>query len=266
MTETSISKLFIAGFIPGILQAGFYILTIYIICAQNPALGPRGPKTSWSKKISSLSATWPVIILFGTVMGGLYFGVFTPTEAGGAAAFASFCIALGRRKLTWKGLVSSLFSTVQIAAFLFFIVMGATLLSYFLAVTRLPDMLANFITQLGLNRYAMMAIIIAMYLVLGCFMEGLSIMLVTIPFFLPLILSLGYDLIWFGIIIVRIVEIGLITPPVGINVFVIKGVAKDTSMYTIFRGIIPFLISDIIHVSLLLFFPQIALMLTRLMM
>ncbi len=261
ITEQSIGKLFLAGFIPGILEAVFYMVTIYIICTRNPIMGPRGPMTSFMEKIVSLKDTWIVLALFILVIGGLYMGVFSPTEAAGVGAFGALLFGLGRRRLGWRALKDSFVETGKTTGMIFVILLGAMILGYFLAVSRLPFELADIIGGLAVNRYIVLGIILVFYILLGAVMDSLAMMLLTVPIFFPLVMALGFDPIWFGIIIVRTMEIGLITPPVGLNVYIIKGVAKDVPMQTIFRGIIPFLIADIAHVALLVAVPQISLFL-----
>ena len=259
ITEQSIGKLFLAGFFPGILEAVFYIVTIYIITKHNPTLGPRGPQTNLKEKVVSLKDVWPVVVIFMLVMGGIYLGVTTPTEAGAVGAFGALIFAVSKRKLNWQLFNTALHEAGKMTAMIFLIVLGAFFFTYFLAVSNLPRELANFISELEINRYIIMAGIMVMYIAMGTVMEGLSMILLTVPVLFPLLAVMGWDPIWYGIIIVRVLEIGMITPPVGINVFVIKGVAKDVPMYTIFRGIVPFLIADILHVTLLIAAPQVVL-------
>jgi len=265
LTQQSIGKLFLAGFIPGVLEATFYIAVIYILCKRNPLLGPRGPQTSFKEKIFALKNTWGVVALFVLVIGGIYLGVFTPIEAGGIGAFGAFIFALARKQLTRKNFVQSLIETGKSTAMITFIIVGAMIFGYFLAVTRLPFELANTIAALPLNRYIILGIILVVYLLIGCVMDAMAMILLTVPIFFPLAMSLGFDPIWFGIIIVRVFEMAAITPPVGMNVYVIHGVAKDVPMYTIFRGIVPFLIADVCHIALLVAIPQISLFLPSLM-
>lgn len=265
MTEQSIGKLFMAGFIPGILQAIFYLVTIIAICRLDPSMGPRGPSYTFKEKALAVKDTWIVIVLFLVVIGGLYVGIFSPTEAAGIGACGAFLFALGRRKLNWGTFKASLFETIQTTAMMFLILTGALILNSFLATTRLPFELAEYIGALPLNRYYIIGAMILVYLILGCLMDALAMILLTVPIFFPVILALGFDPIWFGIIIVRMVEIGGITPPVGMNVYVIAGIAKDVPLFTIFRGIVPFLISDFIHVAMLVALPQLALILPSLM-
>lgn len=265
LTEQSIGKLFLAGFIPGILQALFYMVTIYILCRRNPSMGPQAEKSSIAEKFVSLKGTWGVITLFILVIGGLYLGVFTPTEAAGIGAFGAMLFALGRRKLSWRGFTGSLLETGKTTAMCLLILIGANILGYFLAISRLPTELSDFVSGLEVSRLVVLGIIILVYLFLGAITSSLAMIILTVPIFFPVIMNLGFDPIWFGIIIVRVVEIGGITPPVGINVFVLKGVAKDVPMYTIFRGIVPFLIADFLHMILIILVPQVALLLPGLM-
>ena len=258
ITEQSIGKLFLAGFIPGVLEAAFYTVTIYILCKRNPRLGPPGPRTTMKQKIVSLKNTWIVLLLFILVIGGLYKGVFSPTEAAGVGAFGAFVFGLARRRLGLKAIKSSLNETGKTTAMIFIIVMGAMILGYFLAVSRVPFELASIIGGLEVNRYIILAVILVFYIFLGCVMDSMAMMLITVPIFFPLIVSLGFNPIWFGIIMVRICEIGLITPPVGLNVFIISGIAKDVPLEKIFRGVMPYLFAMVVAAVILLFVPQIA--------
>ena len=265
LTEQSIGRLFLAGFIPGVLEAIFYLITIYILCKRNPLIGPPGERVNFIERLASLKGTWGVLALFIIVIGGIYMGVFTPNEAAGVGAFGAFLFALGKRKLNWRAFRDSLVDTGKTTAMVFFILIGAIVFSYFLAITRLPNELAVFVAGLPVNRYIILGVILLVYLFLGTFGGDFPTLVLTVPIFFPVIVALGFDPIWFGIIIVRMCEIGQITPPVGINVFVMKGVAKDIPMSTIFRGIVPFLIADILHVALLIAVPQITLFLPGLM-
>lgn len=265
LTEQSIGKLFLAGFIPGVLEAAFYIVTIYILCERNPLLGPAGARTSFKEKVVAFKDTWMVLVLFVVVIGGIYMGVFSPTEAAGVGASGALVLALIRRRLSSQGFTSSLLETVKTTAMIFTILIGAMLFGYFLSVTRLPFELATIATGLAVNRYIILGAVLALYIFLGCLMIPMAMIILTIPIVFPLITALGFDPIWFGIITVRIFEIAQITPPVGMNVFVISGVAKDVPIGTIYRGVIPFFIADICHLALLVAFPQIALFLPSLM-
>ncbi len=265
LTEQSIGKLFAAGFIPGILEALFYMVTIYILCRRNPLLGPKGEKAHFKERMGSLKATWGVVALFLLVIGGIYMGVFTPTEAAGAGAFGALIFSLGRRRLNRKSFIDSLEETSKTTAMVFLILIGAALLGYFLAVTRLPFELSTYVSELNVNRYMILGMIILLYLVLGAIMSSLAMIVLTVPIIFPVIEALGFDPIWFGIIIVRVVEIGQITPPVGINVYVLKGVAKDLPLQDIFKGVLPFIIADIFHLALLIAVPQLSTFLPGLM-
>jgi C4-dicarboxylate transporter DctM subunit len=264
ITEQSIGKLFLAGFIPGILEAVFYMITISILTRINPSLGPRGPKTSFLEKIVAIKGTWEVLILFLVVIGGIYLGLFTPTEAAGIGSFGAFCFAFLRKRLNWNNFKESLVDTIKTTGMIFIIITGAMFLGYFLSVARLPSELANFVSGIPLNRYAILALILLVFLLLGCVMDSMAIVLLTVPIFYPVILKLGFDPIWFGVLVVRLTEIGLITPPVGLNVYIIKGIS-NVPMGTIFRGIVPFLIADICEVALLIAIPQLSLLLPSLM-
>jgi len=265
LAEQSIGKLFLAGFIPGVLEAVFYMVTIYILCKRNPRLGPPAPPTGFIEKLFSLKGTWGVLALFLLVIGGIYLGVFTPSEAAAIGAFGALLFALGRRKLSWQGFKSSLTDTAESAGMALGILLTAMVFGYFLAVTRLPFELADVIAGLAIPRLGILVLILLIYMILGCVMPALAMIVLTVPIFYPLAMALGYDPIWFGVIIVRVMEMAQITPPIGINVFVIKGVAKDIPMYTIFRGIFPFLIADVCEIALLIAIPQIALFLPGLM-
>jgi tripartite ATP-independent transporter DctM subunit len=262
MTEQSIGKLFAAGFIPGIMEAVFYMATIAIICKINPKLGPRGPKTSFKTKVSGIwGGTAETLLIFVLVIGGLFGGWFTPTEAAGVGAALVLILSLVTRHLNWPGFKNSLLSTTTTTAMILIIVVGAIIFNKFIAVTRLPFALADWVVTLDMPPMAVMGFIIFIYVVGGCFMDALGLILLTVPIFFPVATKLGFDPIWFGIIITRVSEIGVITPPVGMNVYIIKGVAPDVPLFTIFRGIVPFLVADIIAVILLLLFPQITLFL-----
>ena len=239
LTEQPIATLFIAGIIPGVLLSGLFVITIYIMTKYKPALGPPGPRSTVKEKIYSLKDTWSILCLFFLVIGGLYAGWFTPTEAAGVGAFGALMITLIKRRLTWDNLTESLVETTRTTAMVFAILIGANIFGYFLTVSQIPDQLSGWIAELGLNRYVVMSILIFVYIILGCFMEGLAIMILTIPIIYPMVIGMGFDPIWFGIIITLVMEMSLITPPVGINVFIISGVARDVPMYTIFRGVSP---------------------------
>ena len=265
LTELPIAPLFIAGIAPGVLLTLLFILAVFIMTKIKPNLGPPGPTFTLKEKIYSLKDTWSILTLFVLVIGGLYTGWFTPTEAAGVGAFGAFVITIVKRKLTWQNLTESLAQTIRTTAMVFLILIGAHIFGYFLTISQIPDQLSILASDAGLNRYVVLAILIFFYIILGCFMEGLAIMVLTIPIVFPLILDLGFDPIWFGVIITLVMEMSLITPPVGINVFVISGIAKDVPMYTIFRGVLPFWIAMLVLIILLIIFPQLALFLPQTM-
>ncbi len=265
MTEQSIGKLFMAGILPGLLIAALFCLAITLSCHRNPELGPPGPLTRWRDRMQSLKGTGETLLIFGLVMGGLFVGFFTPTEAGAIGALCSIAIALMGHNLTFAKLKTSLFETTRTACMVMIIVTGAVIFGHFLAVTRIPYDLAGWVAGLPLPRFFIMMVIIAVYLLGGCFIDALALILLTVPIFYPVILALHYDPIWFGVIIVLVTQMGVISPPVGINVYVVKGVAPEIPLSTIFRGVIPFLIALIIGTILLIAIPQISLFLPGLM-
>jgi len=265
MAEESLGALFMAGIIPGIFLALIWMITIYVMVLRNPKLAPPGPEVTMKDKLKSLKGIWGMVALFGLVLGGIYGGLFTPTEAGAAGAVGAFLFAAGRKKMNWKIFKSSLLETGSMTAMIFLILIGATIFGYFLAVTRVPMTMASFLSELEVSRYIIFVGIFFVYLFLGCLMSSLAMIILTVPIFNPAVTALGFDPIWFGVIIVLAVELGVITPPVGINVYVIKGVVKDIPVTTIFRGALPFVITGLLFVAILTAFPQIALFLPSLM-
>ncbi|HOJ43396.1 MAG TPA: TRAP transporter large permease, partial [Syntrophorhabdaceae bacterium] len=261
ISEQSIGKLFLAGVIPGIILAFAFVVTVSIICWRNPLLGPSGPSTSFIDKLKAIPAMVEVLILFLLVLGGLMTGWFSATQAGGAGALAVTIIGLIRRDISWKAMIEASKDTLLITCMVMFVLFGAILFSRFMAVTKIPFILSSWIGGLNLPKELIMIFIIIVHLIGGCFMDGLAMIMLTVPILLPSVISLGYDPIWFGIIITLIVEMGAITPPVGINVYVIKGIASEVPLETIFRGIFPFLIALILVSFLLIFFPNIVLFL-----
>jgi C4-dicarboxylate transporter DctM subunit len=265
LTEQSIGKLFLAGFIPGLLEAGLYILTIFVLLSFRPDWAPLGPKVNLRERLTAFGTLWVPACLFMLVIGGIYLGLFTPTEASAIGAFATFVIMFARRLASRQSIMDSLLNAGRTTGMIFAIMIGAMLLNYFLGVTKLPMNLATFISELKVSPLAVILMIFIIYLILGCVMDALAMILLTVPILFPIILEFNINPVWFGIFIVRCVEIGAITPPIGLNVFVIHGVARDVPMYDIFQGIFPFLVADFVCVSLLIAFPQIVLFLPNTM-
>jgi C4-dicarboxylate transporter, DctM subunit len=268
ITEQDIGKLFIAGIVPGLLAAAMYVTTISIIGYVRPGFLPAGPRATLQERLLAGRDIWAPALLFIFVIGGLY-GLpflprFTPTEAGGVGAIGALIIGVARGRLRKKEILAALLQATRTAAAVFTVLIGALLFGYFLTVTQTPQKVTEFLTGLGLGRYGVLALIMIMYLILGCLMDAMAMIILTIPIIFPVIVHLGFDPIWFGIIIVMTVELGLIHPPVGMNVFVIKSVVHDVSFSTIFKGVIPFIITDIIRLIILIAFPIIALWLPSL--
>jgi tripartite ATP-independent transporter DctM subunit len=259
LTQQDIGKLFMAGIVPGLLAMSMYVITIMLIVYFRPDWLPAGERKSLPERLSGLKDVWAPLVLFLFVIGGLYGGFFTPTEAGGVGASGAFLLGVLRGKLDRAGIREALLSATRTSAAVFTVLIGALLFGYFLTITQTPQKLTEFLTSLGVGRYGVLAMIMVMYLVLGCLMDAMAMIILTVPIIYPVILQLGFDPIWFGIIIVMTVELGLIHPPVGMNVFVIKSVVKDVSFMTIFKGVIPFVITDILRLIILIAFPIIAL-------
>ena len=265
LVEESIGKLFIAGIFPGLLLAGLFIVTIFVITRRNPRLGPPGTRATWRERLVSLTGVWEMLVLFALVMGGLFAGLFTPTEAGALGAFGALILGLVERRLTRRELIMSLFETLRTTSMVFVILAGTSILGRFLAVTKIPFELAGWVSELPVSPMAIFAVIVLMYIIAGCVIEALPLIMLTVPIFFPVVVALGFDPIWFGVIIVLVAQMGLITPPVGVSAYVIKGVAPDVPLGTIFRGAITFLPAMVICVIILMAFPQIALFLPNLM-
>jgi C4-dicarboxylate transporter DctM subunit len=261
ITEQSISELFVAGIIPGIILALLFMTMIFIRARLNPKLAPPGPPTNLKEKLSATGDSIEMVVLLLLVIIGLIIGWFTPTEAGAVGAFGAIILSLVRRRLSWQGFKDSIVDTVHGSGMIFTILVGALIFNAFLARSTIPMELAGWVSGLGLPPVSVMVIIIVVYLILGCFIDAMSMILLTIPIFFPVARALGFDPIWFGIIIVLVVEMAMITPPVGMNVYVISGITRDVPMGTIFKGIIPFVIIEACFVALLITFPQIVLFL-----
>ena len=261
LTEQPIGTLFVAGILPGLLLSGLFLITIYILTVRNPELGPPGPRFSLRERIGALHSMGGLLGLFILVVGGLYAGWFTPTEAAGIGAFGALLMTLIKRRLNRGNLLASLTETALTTAMIFLILIGANIFGYFLAVSQIPEWVIGRVTSLGMNRYLVLGVVCLVYMVLGCLMEGLAIMVITLPVIYPMMMNLGFDPIWFGVVITLFMEMSLITPPVGMNVFVISGMARDVPMAVIFRGIFPFFLAMVVCLVLLILAPQIALFL-----
>ncbi len=259
LTETSIGKLFAAGVLPGIVGVLFYLGAIRFIIARNPALGPPAERTAWPQRLRALRGVWGVIVLFVVVMGGIYLGAFTPTEAAGIGATLAFVFAYIRGALSWSVLREVLVESARTTSMLFIVLLGALLFANFINVAGLPAALTRFVGGFDVAPIAIIAIILLIYIILGCVFESLSMLLLTVPVFFPLVQDLGFDLIWFGIVVVVVTEISLITPPVGLNVFVLRGMLPDVATGTIFRGVTPFWCADIFRLAVLVGVPGLSL-------
>ena len=266
LTEQSIGKLLISGIFPGILLSLAFMVIIVVEVKMDPSLAPATPgEVSFKEKLLAFSGVRETLLVFFIVMGGIYLGFINPTEAGAIGATALFVIALLKKRLTFHNLSASLLEAVRISVLVLFLVAGANVFSYFLALSTIPMVVSTWMAGLQVSRYIILAIIVVIYLILGCFLDAISMMVLTMPVIFPVIQALGFDPIWFGVICVIMMEAGLITPPVGLNVYTLAGVAKDVPMETIFRGALPFLISMIAVVILITIFPKIALYLPSMM-
>jgi len=264
-TSQSIAELFLAGILPAILLGGLFVLTIFVICRLNPSFGPPGPKTTLREKMGALPGILEAIAIFFLVIGGLYAGIFTPTEAGAVGVFCTFIVALATRTLTWKGVVSSLKDTLWISCMCFFLITGATIFGRFLAVTRLPFVVADFAAALPVSRYIILAVVLLIYLIGGCVMDALGFLVITIPIFFPLGVALGFDPVWYSIILTMVTTLGAITPPVGVNIYVVKALAPEISLGAIFKSVSFFVMASVICMIILTVFPEIALFLPGLL-
>jgi tripartite ATP-independent transporter DctM subunit len=258
LVEESIGKLFVSGVIPGIILTLMFIAVVAILCIRNPSLGPSGMATSWKAKIKATGGIVEAVILFLLAVGGLFLGWFSPTQAGAIGAGGALLIGLIRRKLTWKSFVESGKDGLLTACMVLFIITGAVIFGHFLAISTIPFLLADWVGNLPIHKMGIMTVIIFIYFMGGFFMDSMALIVVTVPIFYPIVQKLGFDPIWFGVIIVLTAEMGVITPPVGVNVFVIKGIAPDVPLELIFRGIMPFLAALILLTIMITIFPQIA--------
>jgi tripartite ATP-independent transporter DctM subunit len=258
MTETNIGKLFIAGILPGLVATALLCLAVAWIAWRDPGAGPPGERSPWSERLAALRRVWPVLALFVVVIGGIYGGVFTATEGAGIGAGGAFAFALARRALTWKVLLEVLVESVRTTSMLFMILIGALIFANFINYTTLPADLRGFVVGFSLHPIMVVVAICVIYVVLGTAMEELSMILLTVPLFFPVVTALGFDPIWFGIIIVIVVQIGLVSPPVGMNIFVVKSLLKNVTMGTMFRGVIPFNVALIALLAIVVAWPGLA--------
>ncbi|WP_237681537.1 TRAP transporter large permease [Agrobacterium vitis] len=261
LTEQSIGRLFMAGVVPGLMLTLFFIAVVWLVAYRNPEAGPRGQAMTLREKLGTLRRSAPLLGVMILSIGGIYVGAFTPVEASGIGATLVIILAFATRSITMSGFWRAVQETLRTSAMLYTIVIGANVLNPFLAVTHIPSVLGQGLEGLGLGPYGSLAVIILAYIILGMFMDGLAMLVVTIPIVYPIMMSFGFDPIWFGVVAVIVIEMGMITPPVGMNVFVVRGVAGDVPLATIFRGVMPFLLAMIVALLLIIVFPQIALFL-----
>jgi tripartite ATP-independent transporter DctM subunit len=263
IAEQSVPKLFAAALIPGLVLTAIYIIVALVIAHMRPEYAPTVANVTWKERLDALRQPWQFLLLFIVTIGGIYAGVFSPTEAAAIGAFGAILLGLIGRRLTVGQMVKAIEGTVITSALLFVIIIGATLFAYFIVQTQLPVLLSSFAQSMQLNALTVMIIIVIAYVIIGCFLEGIGMVLITVPVFLPLVVKFGYDPVWFSIIVVIVVELGLIHPPVGMNLFVIQAQAPDVKLTAIYRGIIPFLIAPFVLIALLLIFPELALWLPK---
>ena len=265
LTQQDIGRLFIAGIVPALITVVLYFCVIAIVTRLKPQAGPPGPRTAWPDRFRKLGKVYGVLLLFVLVLGGIYFGVFTPNEAGGVGAVGACLIAISRRHLNWQAFVDSLIEAARTTTMVFSVAFGAVILSNFVTVAGLPETIANGINALNLPGLVIIITICLVYILLGCVFDGLALLFLTVPVFAPMVVTLGYDLIWFGIVVIIVSEIALITPPIGMNVFVLKSMNPELSLRTIFGGIAPFLIADLVRLMIVLLVPGVVLFLPQLM-
>jgi C4-dicarboxylate transporter DctM subunit len=265
LTETSIGKLFLAGIIPGLMVAVSFIVTLYVWCKINPKLGPKGEKSTWKQRFASLPSVAWVLGVFVVVVGGLMWGFFTPTEAGSVGTFAVLALVVLKRDITPKRLIQSLMDSLRIGCMVLILILGATILGHFFAVTKTPYIVADWLSALPLDRSIIIIIIIFVYLIGGSFIEDLAFLILATPIFLPIVLKLGYDPVWFGVIVCVTSMIGIILPPMAVNVFIVSGITK-VPIGTVYKGIYPYLVGMSICLLILLLVPEISLWLPNLLM
>ena len=269
LTGQSIGALFVAGILPAILLTALFVATVSILCTRTPEIGPAGERFGWGERLKALGGLMDTLFVFATVVGGLFFGWFTPTEAASVGVIAVTALSMAKRQLTWEGLKKSLDETLRTSCMVMFLIAGAVVFGKFLAVTRIPFNIAAWVGGLDLPPFAIMAVIVAIYFLGGCFMDSLAMIMLTIPVFYPVVINLGYDPIWFGVVAVMVTEMGVLTPPVGINVYVVYGIAQrilpGTRLEDVFKGALPFVAAVVVSIACLLAFPVIATLLPSLM-
>jgi tripartite ATP-independent transporter DctM subunit len=263
ITETNIGALLIAGIFPGLLLSGLFILLIFGMCKRNPVLGPRGEAFSWKEKFQSLTGVWGMVVLFIVVIGGLYVGIFSPCEAGCIGAFGAFILSLIKR-MKFSAFLATLKDSAQITCYILFILIGASIFNIFLGIAGVPAALSNWIISLPVSPIGIVIAMLLLYIPFGMFLDTLGMILLTVPIFFPVIIQLGFDPVWFGVLICMMAELGMVTPPVAINVYVVQGVTK-VPMEEIFRGVLPFIFVYLIAIGFIVAFPEISLFLPRTM-
>ena len=266
LTEQSIGKLLISGMIPGLILAGAFMIILYVWVKFNPNSALSSPEgVSWREKLAALKGVWETVVIFLLVIGGIYTGLFTPTEAAGVGATLIFLMAIWKRRLTPRILLDSLFEAARVSVMVLFLVAGANVFSYFLALSMIPMKVSTWIVGFAVSKYVILAIIVVIYLILGCFLDAISMMILTLPVIFPVVLNLGFDPIWFGVVCVLMMGAGLITPPMGLCVFTVASIAKDAPLEEVFKGALPFLTAILFVTFLITLYPQIALFLPSMM-
>ncbi len=263
LTETSVADLFIAGIIPGILLVVFFMMTIFLLATLNPALGPRGRKTNVIEKVEAFKRVWGTLLLFIIVLGGIYSGIFTPTEAAGIGAFGALGLAIFGGKMNKTSFVQAILDSVDTTAMVFTILIGAIVFKNLIALLRFPEMIETWMLALSLSPMGVLVLILIIYILLGAVLDTMAMILLTLPVFFPIVSGLGFDPVWFGVLVVIVIELALITPPMGINVFVIKGMVPDVSLGKIYIGVMPFVIAQIVLLILVVLIPELAMWLTK---
>jgi C4-dicarboxylate transporter DctM subunit len=260
-----VPRLFAAGLVPGLVLTALYIVAAAVMVLIFPSWAPHGQREPWRQRLRNIVGMWEFLLLFGVSVGGIYAGFFSPTEAAAVGAFLALAVGAMQRKLTWGVLTHCFFETVKTTCMLFLIIVCAMIFSYFVVQAQLPEALIGWIKRMGFSPLALMFTLITAYIVLGCFLEGIGLVLITVPVFLPVVVASGYDPVWFGVLVVIVVEMGLIHPPVGMNLFVIQAQVPDIPILSIYKGTLPFLVSPMVLILMLLAVPDIALYLPRLL-